>query len=440
MVTGLFIILSLNLFFIQSILTSLFLIFGLFLFCFFLYQPKLGLFLIILARPSIDKFSEKITINVANNATFNSAAIFGLLVIFLLSIFIVKNKKNLPTLPLKKSWLFFLIISTLSIFWTIDKTASVYEIIRLVSIFLIFCSFYIISKKEKSPYLIIYAIIFSSLIPFVTATYQLITKSGLGGTSGIESRLFGTFSHPNPFASFVLIVLAVSLFLIFRKNKTKNKWLLYLLVSWGVILLIQTFSRGAWFAFMIFVIILSLFKSPRSILIVGIFFLVLFFASPMIQDRVEDIYNPPADSSIRWRFAQWERMYKIFEKNPVIGQGIGTETIVHEKEYGFYAGNPYTHNDFLRIALETGISGFVIYSFLIFSTLTILFINYYQSKNTPLEILNLFIFALFLAMISFSLTNNTLRETVTQWNLWALVGSVLAISNKSKTRSRISSN
>lgn len=430
LLAGLAIIFLFNLVSNQPILNSFLLVLGLVLAIVFLANPKWGLFLIIFLRPSIDRFSENITLSLNENLTFNAGAMLGILVVGLLSFFILKNFGSFRKLPASFLWLIFLLISLLSFFFSIEKSSSLYEIIRLVSILLVFASFFLLAQKEKNPSLILWAIVSSAVVPFLFATYQLATGTGLGGTSGIESRLFGTFSHPNPFASFIVIVLVAALFLvIWEKNRSRQIFLAGL-TFWGLILLIETFSRGAWFAFLIFILILILKKSPKLILLAAGLVLVLYFSFPLVQERIEDIYNPPADSSVRWRFAQWERMYQIFLKNPAIGQGIGTETIAHEQEYGPYAGNPYTHNDFLRVALETGIPGLLAYFFLIMVALKNSFTTYLKTQNKYLKDFHLFVLALFLALISFSLTNNTLRETVTQWTLWALLGTSFALTKR----------
>lgn len=434
LVGGLLIILIIGLFFMQSIITSLILIFGLILTVIFLYNPKWGIFLILLARPSIDKFSEQFTINFGENLNYNAAAIFGILIVFLLSFFLIKNRREIKGLPVKKLWLLFLGISLLSIIISIDKTLSVYGIIKIISIFLIFASAYVIVKREKNPKPVLYAIIFASLVPFLFATYQLITGNGVGGSEGVESRLFGTFSHPNPFASFVLIAISMALFLMLKEKIRQKKWLLGILFFWGVIILEQTYARGAWLAFLIFLFVITYKKSPRILLGIIIASIMLFFISTSIQDRVQNIYNPPADSSVRWRFEQWNRMYSAYVKKPITGYGIGTETVVHENEFGPNAGNQYTHNDFLRIALETGIFGFISYFMLLFFTFVKLFKSYLKEKNPYVKDFGLFVMALYLGLLSYSLTNNNLNETVTQWLMWGIIGASFALYEVNKEK------
>lgn len=427
LVGGLFLILISGLFLGQPILSSLVLIVGLITAIIFLYNTTWGIFLILIIRPSIDKFSEQFTINLGKNLNFNAAAIFGMLVVSLLTFFLLKNRREIADLPLKKLWLLFLGISLLSILISIDKLSSVYGMIKILSIFLIFASSYLIVKKEKNPRPILYAIIFSSLFPFLSAAYQLITGTGVGGSEGVESRLFGTFSHPNPFASFVLIVVSVVLFLLLRERDYQKKWLLGILGLGGIIILEQTYARGAWLAFLIFLFIITYKKSRKILLGLITVSIMLFFVSSSIQDRVQDVYNPPADSSVRWRFEQWGRVYTSFVKQPLTGYGIGTETTVHEKENGPNAGNQYTHNDFLRIALETGIFGFLAYFSLLLVTSLKLTKNYLKEKNPFRKDFGLFVLALYLGLLSYSLSNNNLNETVTQWTMWGIIGASFAL-------------
>lgn len=428
---GLFLILLIGLFLGQSFPVYFILTFGLILITVFLHNPKWGIFLILFIRPLIDKFSDNFSLSV-ENINLNTSAILGTLVIILLLIFILKNASLLKKVPLKKSWIFFLLITAASMIFSINLSSSFYEAIRIISIFLVFVSVFIITEKENDYRNILYAIICSAVIPFLFATYQLATGTGLGGTTGIESRLFGTFSHPNPFASFVFLVLAVSIFFFLKEKTKRQKWILGIFIIWGIFLLIQTYSRGAWFAFAIFLMIIAALRYPKVLLLILISFFVLFMASDTIQDRIEDIYNPPADSSVRWRFAQWERMYGLFLKEPLTGYGIGTETIVHQREFGPNAGNQYTHNDFLRVSLETGIVGLFSYSLLVFTTLFKLISLYGKEKNPWIRDFGLFVLALFVAILTFSLTNNTLRETVTQWTLWGLVAISLSLYSQGK--------
>lgn len=423
---GLFLILALNIILIQPISFGLILGVILFLVTLFLYQPKWGFLMFLFIRPSIDQFSEGLFLSFRDNFSINAAALLGVLFVFLSIVFLLKNKIKFFSIPLVIPWVIFILLTAFSLVFSIDKSATLYEIIRILSIFTAFILAFSIFKKEKNTDIFLKAILASAIFPFAEAIYQLFTKSGLGGTFGIESRLMGTFSHPNSFASFALIIFAISIYFIIQKKKSQRIWY-YLIAFLSFFIILETFSRGAWLSLLVFGIIISLFKSPKIILaIIGIL-LVLFLSSETFRYRVQDVYNPPATSSVRWRFLQWEKMYDAFIKKPITGYGAGTETIVHENEFGFYAGNPYTHNDILKTALETGVFGALAYILIIVLTTIKLFIKYKKSKLLATKNLVLIVLALFLAEITFSMTSNIFRGTATQWILWSLIGVTLSL-------------
>jgi O-antigen ligase len=433
--TGLVIILALNIFLIQPISLSLVLTAGLILAILYLYNPLWGILLFIAIRPSIDQFSEKLSINIGDTLVLSGSSFLGILLIILSAILLSKSIKKIPRQSLLIFWMLYLLSILISIIFSIDKAVSLYEFIRVLSIFMIFINALILIRNKKDFAYSIYAVLVSAIIPVLLALYQMATGSGIG-SNGLESRLFGTFTHPNAFASFIVIIISLIAFLIIKEKNTKEKnianWILYTIFFISIIILLATFSRGALLAFIVFIFILSLLKSPKYILFVAIFFIVVFSVSQDFRDRTEDIYNPPADSSIRWRFQQWNKIYELYTENPIKGYGAGTETIVHEKEFGFYAGNPYTHNDVLRSALETGILGVITFTLLWIATIFTLFIQFLKTKEKSKKLFLLLIFALITAEFVFSMSSNIFRGTATQWTLWFLIGITLASPRNTK--------
>lgn len=431
LIAGFIIILALSLVTSQPFAFSLILISGLILSVIFLYSPKVGSVIFLIIRPSIDSFSENFSLTISENISFNSAALLGALFVGLTFLFFLKNRKLFFSLSLKFFWLLYLAIVFISIFFSLEPSVSFYEWIRMLSIFSAFALTFAIVKYEKKYNFVWQAILASAILPFLFALYQLITGTGFGRVGELDSRLFGTFSHPNSFASFALIIFAVLVFLISNRHsliKKQNHIWVFGFLAVTLIILFGTYSRGAWLALLIFAFIISLFKSPKLILAaLGILF-ILFLTSPVVHERIEEIYNPPADSSIRWRFKQWGKMIEAYNKEPLTGYGAGTETLVHEREYGWNVGNPYTHNDFLKTALETGFFGAMAFALLIIATAVTLFQQFQKSLNPVHKDLVLVVFALFVAEIGFSLTSNILRGTATQWTLWALIGATLAIT------------
>lgn len=439
LIISLLTILTLGLFFIQSFFVVLSLLVGALLIITFFYNPKFGILFFLIVRPIIDKQGEKVEIpTFINNITINSSALLGIIftvlaVFFLIKEFFISKKqykyKNLVFI----TWLAFILFSVISLFYSIDKFASFYEITRIITIFLFFTTALVVTEKESDLDLFLKAFLLSALIPFLVATYQLITGSGMAGTSiGLDSRLYGTFSHPNQFASFALIIFGLSWFKYQQENKnSKHSWFPLAIT---LALLIATFSRGAWLGVILFSFIIGFLKNFKIVVVTFAILIVLFIISENVHKRIEDVYNPPATSSIYWRMERWKENYQSFSQKPLFGHGSGTELKVYEKDYGFYSSNNYTHNDILKNAIEIGIFGTVIYLILIITTFFTLAKIYLKTKNSSLKNFSLMLLAIFVAENVFSMTSNIFRGTATQWALWFLIGSCIGLYLKRKTQ------
>src|SRR5690606_31656759 len=120
----------------------------------------------------------------------------------------------------------------------------------------------------------------------------------------------------------------------------------------------------------------------------------------------------------------WER--------PILGNGLGSFTLVRAR----ITSNPYeaweAHNDYLRLAIETGLLGILSYVILILSILIkIISLLIYNKKNQPdmyLWIIGLF--GLAIGFFAMSISDNILRNTAMQWAFWAYMAGVFAIGKK----------
>jgi|GEM_PF-889582 len=440
--TGIFLTSGLIVVVIVSIFSSQPLLLGgalttiLFLLVLFLYKPLVGIALLFTVRTAIDKIGTGYSIDITRNISLNANSLLGIMAIGMVFFFLISQKKkfNRSFKVVMTTWILYLTASLVSIFFSVDPGTTFQELVRLFSIFSIFILGYLFASSKK-PALGFRIVLYSSIIPLSVGIYQALTESGMGRVAGLKNRLHGTFSDPNSFAAFLVIIIAILVYFMINKSKKVSlakKWKEFSLISFLIIILLATFSRGGWLALLVFGSILSAFKSPKILLLLmGGFILITLTVEP-VQDRVEDVYNPPITSSVYWRFQQWDRMYRLFQKNPWTGYGAGTEVLVHEREFGFNAGNPYTHNDLLKNALETGVFGAISYALLLLATLATLLFGYFRSQKAEVKNLFLIIFVLFLAEIGFSMTSNILRSTAIQWLIWFLVGSTLALHYRKK--------
>lgn len=407
----------------------------LFIIASFLYRPLFGFLLIVILRASVDFLSSYFSLSITENIHLNMASIFAILLILSSSILITIHWKTALKAPLIIPFTLFIGFSAISFLYSIDKAATVQETIRLVSIFMSFMTAYILTIKiPNARKIIISTLLFSAFIPVVFALYQLMTGTGFTDNTGTEGRLFGTFKQPNAFASFLLLIISILTYKIFStKIQLQEKNFYKPLLFFTIALLLLTFSRGGWLALLIFFTIFSLLKAPKILFITIGFVTILFFTSQAIHERIEDIYNPPADSSIRWRAEQWKDALTAWELSPIYGHGAGTEIKIHEQEQGFNAGNPYTHNDMIKALQETGVIGFSLFILLLGSTTILLIKQYLTLTNKNEKLFVLVILLLFISEIIFGMSSNIWRSTAIEWLIWVLVASALSIKKNTST-------
>ncbi|XLQ19821.1 MAG: O-antigen ligase family protein [Candidatus Moraniibacteriota bacterium] len=247
--------------------------------------------------------------------------------------------------------------------------------------------------------------------------------------TGLDGRLFGTFAEANGFASFMLVIISILLYNTFsQKNSIQDNKPQLTLLGLSILLLLLTFSRGGWLALIVLLGVFGLIKKPKALIAFTLLFIVLFFTSSKIHDRIEDVYNPPADSSIRWRIRQWNDVIETWKLSPIYGHGGGTEIIIHEQEHSYLSGDPYTHNDLLKVMQETGLIGLALFVFLLATTLILLFKKYLKLTNKNDKLFVLITLLLFLAQLSFGMSSNIWRGTAVEWIIWTLVACALSIS------------
>ncbi|SDB58062.1 O-antigen ligase [Desulfonatronum thiosulfatophilum] len=201
--------------------------------------------------------------------------------------------------------------------------------------------------------------------------YFMITASGTG-------RLAASATYdPNDIAMlFVITLPIVYFFMNSRKGPTK-------LVLMGILLallfaFILTGSRGGFIGLMVITIFILFMDKYRTwltkILVLGIAVLAFFqFAPETYWERIrtittyEEDYNYSAEYG---RKALWKRGMQMMMQNPLTGVGAAAFTTGLGLSYGEEGGKWLTaHNAFVQIGAELGIGGFVLFIWLIASSI-----------------------------------------------------------------------
>lgn len=204
-------------------------------------------------------------------------------------------------------------------------------------------------------------VLLSSLLPVLYALADLLLHIGPG------FRLQGSFTHPNIFAFYLLLVLA----LLFHQLKSETVRLSPLLRGWAcaymallLILLVLTQTRSAWLAgSFVFAVYGLLFE--RRLLLYLLVVPVFALGLPEVRERLLDLtatnyFDPYAQlNSFDWRIEIWKAgLVWMQPLQLLVGYGLNAFAF-YSPQFFALAGHTHhgAHNVYVQWFFETGAIG-----------------------------------------------------------------------------------
>jgi hypothetical protein len=302
---------------------------------------------------------------------------------FLGVIFFCNKGQNDQKIPLKGLIFSYMIISILAYFSNpLIKSNDFLKIIwgayKTIYVTSTFFLFYMVLNSEKLIQKTVNLVLFSSVFCSLFGIVQGLTQNPLGfkiGTYG-ESiifkdhlrgglRAFGTFTHSNEFAAFLVWPLSISLtlFLLDKEYKYRKYLPFFILIQGGALLF--TFSRGGWMGFLLSFIIIGyysgIYKRISFLIIVLLFPLMgilLHGVFPKmdiipgnVTARLFSVKEYKTDPAMQPRYDRWDYFYKRSLEKPFTGHGITADESTFDL-FSDYAVSP--HNTYLSIAVKRG--------------------------------------------------------------------------------------
>lgn len=398
------------------------------------------LFVVLLIRPSLDAFTN------LSIAGINPASLLSLLMIALGFVCIWQcgwdERKSLFKNPLVIALCIWIIPLVL---WAVvpvlvigaERLNGVREWVRLFS-FIPLTVMVVYVTRHTKRFALIYAVLFSFLLPFCVGCYQLLYQE----TDLIKNvpRLSSTFVHPNSFAFYLVLIICLFVWML-RTSKYKSLSVLGILASMA--LLVATFSFTGVITFMtaVFILAVGFHRYLRiGAVAVVVILCVAFAVSPTGWQRMKDeLHVENLDliertgkqtSSLTWRFVNWRFLYRQWTERPITGHGLESIPIINPMLNRDKVGSD-AHNDYILYLTETGITGLLLY----LSMLTIvgysLWCAYRRADSFETKNLALTALALYAAWLVSSLADNLITVTAYQYALWTVMSGVIAdIGNK----------
>jgi len=373
----------------------------------------------------------------------------ALLIVFISTLLnlILRRKTKIPSVNLWPPLIAFTLIYAISLIYTPDFFAGVYQFIRYFVLSLI-CLIVLVSVDTKNKLsVVIWTMILAPVAISILTMYQFYTQGSIfapivirvATVIGIPMfRSTGTFSSPNKLACFLMLGVVIPFGILFLKNINPYKKLLLILsIIISGVGLAASFSRGGWISTLVAIMVVIYFHRKWSYLwyITGFAFFSIIVISikfpeiwEVVFDRFGSIFNPTVDASSSARISLMKSSIWMWQDNPILGVGLRGFP-VNYYEYidpqmpHVLADVKEAHTIQTEILAEQGLVGFTIAVWLF---MTVLFHGYRTVKTIKnlylknIQIVNVGLFIGFISNFTFSsdLTNNT---------FWVIVGLIYSV-------------
>ncbi|MFA6475364.1 MAG: O-antigen ligase family protein [Patescibacteria group bacterium] len=406
----------------------------------FLLKTEYGLYALLIFRPIIDIFSGYGLLTI-RSVTINLTSMVAILVIVWFLVILLRERVELSATT-QLGWLIGVLIwgaATLGV--SLDTFISLSEWLRLSSIVIIFIiAYHVATTQPHSITRLTPVLAVALVIPLAAGLVQLITATGLS-FGGLDNRVYGTFGHPNVFGFYLVCIINLLLITQLTKKPEQRSLIYPWLIGLGLVMLLFTYTRGAWIGFVVIQILIGLKYYRKQLLTIATVLVGAFLLWQVINTVTINTFNYDLNKinllhrltsrdeeadSIDWRLQVFQTMAPQTLNSPLLGYGLGNfVTLRQQGDIGLF-DDPEAHNDYLRLAIETGFVGLALYLGFWLGLLVTLFWNYVSHhEDSWQKHYALFGMALIIAALTISVSDNLLQGTAVMWTYMTVLAMIV---------------
>ena len=340
----------------------------------FAVRPALGVAAIVVVRPSLDLWADRPLASIGS-IQLNPASLMALMFIAIGGAYVIERWPDVRAAPVARPYLGLAVMAALSISVAPSKGGAATEVLRLVSVVVLYLAAYAVIRDRRGLARMTAAVIASLATPTVVAVWQF--AHGGSTVIGEVGRSTGTFLHPDPFGVFMGFMAAFLVPLAVTRG-VRYRGLVLLAMPLVGLALLSSYTRTGWVGFLFGMAVLAIVRY-RQLLVIGPVLLVLVAAAvPSTVHRFSDLtsgrthYGP--GNSLRARYDLWRQNLPKVVHDPVLGNGF--KSIVEDTTgtsgkavNGVNVGQgAHSHSDLVRSLVELGVPGLVFFCWLMFGS------------------------------------------------------------------------
>jgi hypothetical protein len=301
-----------------------------------------------------------------NLLAFYSLAMIAMAVSWLL----MRKRFKMPLLP-GFLMITFLAYGAASLSYSLDPAQGIGDLLRIATGFMFFWFVYNVIDDRDQVLAVLKWIALSSFIPIAYGLWQFFTKTGYFDPGPQLMRLNSTFILPTVYANYLMLISLLLISLVLLRGIARKTVYVVILAA-AMASLVLTWGRTSWVGFVAGLLVLMLLKERQwlTLPLSTVLIVVLIISIPQTRGRFMASFEKREAGKSSWdtRVNLWQSSLKATMEKPILGHGIGSALIVVKKAGKLKVGK-IPHNDYLRLLIEVGSLGFLIFSGLILALL-----------------------------------------------------------------------
>ncbi len=391
-------------------------------------KPQALFFVLIASRCALDPILESARFS----SSFGLGAILNVLIV-ICAFWMFVQRADSKLRQVVTLWLAPFLVMAFGVTYAPDVISALKGLIAFTSYFAVFIIGFILAQEGQLRKLL-QVILLSSVVPLFVSFYQLLT-----GTLTADNRLAGTFTHPNIYAFYCLLVLIVLVYYqkaVFNTPATTtskfNKIVSWILVPSLLISIIMTQTRSSWLALLVIGVFYGVIFSRKILiwLVAGLFVSAFI---PAVQDRVLDLFtgNEVVQyaklNSFAWRQYIWESgLNWMSPSRYLLGYGAGSFYYYSVDFFPMSGGVPFgAHNVFVERFFDGGMVAIAVFAIFFACQFTTAFKLIKYDKFSALVYLDLI-----LSYLVLNTSDNVAGYLAYNWYYWVVAGAIYSYAKQ----------
>jgi O-antigen ligase len=297
--------------------------------------------------------------------------------LFALFFFILKKiseRQWLSPTPLSKPIAIFLCYALISLLWGNHPELNIRGMVKLFKDFAVFFLIVELFQEQNSLKNLIRCLLAGAVITCLNGFFQYFNALDLLYSQEFGTRITSTFKNPTVLSTYIVCILPLpTLFL--KAGNLKNNLLYLSVIALFAMIFIFSFSRNTFFLFSLTLIFLGWFGTPfkrfTKIALITLFIIsLLFIKLSQTHSIAQMIINPSISPSLAERAYLWKIAKEMISDHPLAGHGINSYAEIRANYFPprdqmppsfSYLHDAHPHNSYLKIWIESGLIGLLLY-------------------------------------------------------------------------------